>query len=213
MRGSCSSASSRAIGGPCRASPSSARRARCSTRRSTRWGSTRGKVYVTNAVKHFKFVPRGKRRIHQKPNAGESSGLPVLARSRDGAGQARNRSSHWARPRRKRSWARPRPCRDCAATPIALADGTTLFVTVHPSYLLAHSRPRKGRCRARARSCRSRIGRPIAENAIGPALPLDSTPAAALISAAPTGDPGPPRILARRLIWGGVAQLVRAAES
>jgi uracil-DNA glycosylase len=28
-------------------------------------------IYVTNAVKHFKFEPRGKRRIHQKPNAGE----------------------------------------------------------------------------------------------------------------------------------------------
>lgn len=31
----------------------------------------RTKVYVTNAVKHFKFEPRGKRRIHSKPNAGE----------------------------------------------------------------------------------------------------------------------------------------------
>lgn len=31
----------------------------------------RGKVYVTNAVKHFKFEPRGKRRIHRKPTAGE----------------------------------------------------------------------------------------------------------------------------------------------
>jgi DNA polymerase len=30
-------------------------------------GIDRGGVYVTNAVKHFKFVPRGKRRIHQKP--------------------------------------------------------------------------------------------------------------------------------------------------
>jgi DNA polymerase len=28
-------------------------------------------VYVTNAVKHFKFERRGKRRIHQKPTAGE----------------------------------------------------------------------------------------------------------------------------------------------
>jgi DNA polymerase len=28
-------------------------------------------VYVTNAVKHFKWAPRGKRRIHQKPNASE----------------------------------------------------------------------------------------------------------------------------------------------
>ncbi|WP_336739209.1 UdgX family uracil-DNA binding protein [Aureimonas altamirensis] len=34
-------------------------------------GLDRSQVYVTNAVKHFKFTPRGKRRIHQKPNAGE----------------------------------------------------------------------------------------------------------------------------------------------
>lgn len=32
-------------------------------------GIERRIVYVTNAVKHFKFEPRGKRRIHQKPNA------------------------------------------------------------------------------------------------------------------------------------------------
>ena len=36
-----------------------------------RAGLDRGRVYVTNAVKHFKFQPRGKRRIHQKPAAGE----------------------------------------------------------------------------------------------------------------------------------------------
>jgi uracil-DNA glycosylase family protein len=34
-------------------------------------GIDRRKVYVTNAVKHFKFEPRGKRRIHKKPNAEE----------------------------------------------------------------------------------------------------------------------------------------------
>ncbi|MBV8975887.1 MAG: UdgX family uracil-DNA binding protein [Alphaproteobacteria bacterium] len=34
-------------------------------------GIERKSVYVTNAVKHFKFEPRGKRRIHSKPNAGE----------------------------------------------------------------------------------------------------------------------------------------------
>ena len=34
-------------------------------------GVTKSRVYVTNAVKHFKFEPRGKRRIHQKPNAAE----------------------------------------------------------------------------------------------------------------------------------------------
>ena len=34
-------------------------------------GIDRDLVYVTNVVKHFKWQPRGKRRIHQKPNAGE----------------------------------------------------------------------------------------------------------------------------------------------
>ena len=34
-------------------------------------GIDRRETYVTNAVKHFKFVERGKRRLHQKPTAGE----------------------------------------------------------------------------------------------------------------------------------------------
>jgi len=34
-------------------------------------GIDRSQTYVTNAVKHFKFEPRGKRRLHSKPNAGE----------------------------------------------------------------------------------------------------------------------------------------------
>lgn len=34
-------------------------------------GIARESVYVTNAVKHFKFEPRGKRRIHSRPDAGE----------------------------------------------------------------------------------------------------------------------------------------------
>ena len=34
-------------------------------------GIDRTKVYVTNVVKHFKWEPRGKRRIHKKPNAAE----------------------------------------------------------------------------------------------------------------------------------------------
>jgi uracil-DNA glycosylase len=34
-------------------------------------GIDRGAVYVTNVVKHFKWEPRGKRRIHAKPNAAE----------------------------------------------------------------------------------------------------------------------------------------------
>ena len=34
-------------------------------------GIDRDKTYVTNVVKHFKWKPRGKRRIHEKPRAGE----------------------------------------------------------------------------------------------------------------------------------------------
>jgi uracil-DNA glycosylase len=34
-------------------------------------GIDREEVYVTNAVKHFKWLPRGKRRLHQKPNGRE----------------------------------------------------------------------------------------------------------------------------------------------
>ena len=34
-------------------------------------GIDRGDAYVTNVVKHFKWIPKGKRRIHQKPNREE----------------------------------------------------------------------------------------------------------------------------------------------
>jgi len=34
-------------------------------------GLSRGEAYVTNAVKHFKFEQRGKRRLHKKPNGAE----------------------------------------------------------------------------------------------------------------------------------------------
>ena len=34
-------------------------------------GINRSETYITNAVKHFKFEPRGKRRLHSKPNMGE----------------------------------------------------------------------------------------------------------------------------------------------
>src|SRR6266571_2964349 len=34
-------------------------------------GIERSRVYITNAVKHFRFTRRGKRRLHEKPNAGQ----------------------------------------------------------------------------------------------------------------------------------------------
>jgi uracil-DNA glycosylase family protein len=36
-------------------------------------GIDRAQVYITNAVKHFKWKPQGTRRLHQKPNAAEIS--------------------------------------------------------------------------------------------------------------------------------------------
>jgi DNA polymerase len=40
-------------------------------------GIERSEAYVTNAVKHFKWVARGKRRIHQKPNAAEQAACRI----------------------------------------------------------------------------------------------------------------------------------------
>jgi DNA polymerase len=34
-------------------------------------GISRASVYITNAVKHFKWIPKGARRLHQKPNRSE----------------------------------------------------------------------------------------------------------------------------------------------
>ena len=47
-------------------------------------GIRRDEVYVTNVVKHFKWIPRGKRRIHQKPNAAETAAcIPWLREELD----------------------------------------------------------------------------------------------------------------------------------
>jgi DNA polymerase len=98
-------------------------------------GIDRSKVYVTNAVKHFKFVPRGKIRLHQKPGTSEIRAC---------------------RPWYERELAAIKPALVVAMgataaqsvfgkiTPInknrgqvtALEHGIQALVTVHPSYLL-----------------------------------------------------------------------------
>ena len=62
-------------------------------------GIDRKDVFVTNAVKHFKFEQRGKRRLHKKPNAYEIERCNDLARYRAPIDQARGPRSHSARPR------------------------------------------------------------------------------------------------------------------
>lgn len=98
-------------------------------------GLDRRRAYVTNAVKHFKFQLRGKRRIHEKPNAGEVEacrfwlGLeqafvkPRLVVAL-GATALRALTGHAG----SLSSMRERE--------LSLPDGTPLIATVHPSYLL-----------------------------------------------------------------------------
>ena len=96
-------------------------------------GIDRAAVYLTNAVKHFKFALRGKRRIHQKPTAGE------VARYRP-----------WLMA--ELEFVAPRVVVALGATALLALSGRALsvgstrgeaafegrrgYVTVHPSYLL-----------------------------------------------------------------------------
>ena len=105
-------------------------------------GIERDRVYVTNAVKHFKFQRRGKRRIHDKPNAGEVKACrwwiaQELALIRPkisvalGATAARSLLGRAVTIGRERGRA------------IALEDGGNGWVTIHPSFLLRMPDPSK----------------------------------------------------------------------
>jgi DNA polymerase len=98
-------------------------------------GMAREKLYVTNAVKHFKYEARGKKRIHQRPDAGEVQ-----------------RCRWWLT--REMDLVQPKlivamgatavfsltgmneKISDLRGKPMPMEAGRTLFVTVHPSYLL-----------------------------------------------------------------------------
>src|SRR5215212_354102 len=98
-------------------------------------GIDRKKVYVTNAVKHFKFVPRGKIRLHQKPNTPEikacrqwyerelASLKPALVVAM-GATAAQS------------VFGKITPITKNRGRLIDLGNGAQALVTVHPSYLL-----------------------------------------------------------------------------
>lgn len=98
-------------------------------------GIERGETYLTNAVKHFKFTPRGKRRIHQKPDAGEIEHCRWwleqerrLVRPR--LVLAMGASAGRALLRRPVTIARERGRFQ------KLEDGSRLLLTTHPSYIL-----------------------------------------------------------------------------
>jgi uracil-DNA glycosylase len=98
-------------------------------------GIDRRVVFVTNAVKHFKYSMRGKRRLHQRPNSGEVSAC-----------------KWWLET--ERSLVKPRLIVALGATAAEsltgtgkgilsrrgrleeTSDGAPIFLTIHPSYLL-----------------------------------------------------------------------------
>ena len=98
-------------------------------------GLERSEAFVTNAVKHFKFTPRGKRRLHQRPNSGEiehcrgwldaerSLVQPKLILALGAtAAEALTGSGSGILARR--------------GMVEQLSDGTPVLLTVHPSFLL-----------------------------------------------------------------------------
>jgi len=98
-------------------------------------GIDRSKTYVTNAVKHFKFVPRGKIRLHQKPSTPEIKAcrqwyerelasvrpLLVVAMGATAAHSVLGKAT---------------PINANRGHLIDRDDGPQVLVTVHPSYLL-----------------------------------------------------------------------------
>jgi len=98
-------------------------------------GIDRSTVYVTNAVKHFKFIQRGKRRIHNKPDAGEITACRWwIDQERElikpavtvalGATAARSLVGKVVTIGKVRG------------APLKLHDGSECWVTVHPSSIL-----------------------------------------------------------------------------
>lgn len=98
-------------------------------------GIDRRQAYVTNAVKHFKFEPRGKRRIHKKPSVGEIRACSTwldreLTVIKPELVVMLGASAAQAVLRRAVTIGRER------GQPMDMTDGRTGFVTVHPSYIL-----------------------------------------------------------------------------
>jgi len=98
-------------------------------------GIDRKKVYVTNAVKHFKFVPRGKIRLHQKPATPEIRACRPWYERELAAVRPRLVVAMGATAAQS-VLGKVTPINKNRGRPIASDDGTAVLVTVHPSYLL-----------------------------------------------------------------------------
>jgi DNA polymerase len=98
-------------------------------------GIERRKAYVTGAVKHFKFVRRGKIRLHQKPNGAEIKAChPWLVRQR--ALVKPKLTVAMGATAAQSLFGKAMPVGKNRGHILALDDGTKALITVHPSYLL-----------------------------------------------------------------------------
>ncbi len=115
-------------------------------------GMIRKHVFVTNAVKHFKFTPRGKRRLHKKPNAHEIDRCRWwldlerrIVRPRIvvalGATAARSLMGKTVTIGKMRSKV------------VDMPDGGQMIATIHPSYLLRIKDERDKRAQYRTFVC------------------------------------------------------------
>jgi uracil-DNA glycosylase len=98
-------------------------------------GIDRRKVYVTNAVKHFKFVPRGKVRLHQKPTTPEIRACRQWY-ERELAAIKPELVVAMGATAAQSVFGKITPINKNRGHPIDLDDGIRALVTVHPSYLL-----------------------------------------------------------------------------
>ena len=98
-------------------------------------GVDRNKVYVTNAVKHFKFVPRGKIRLHQKPKTPEIRACRQWYERELSAIQPELMVAMGATAAQS-VFGKITPIGKTRGRLIDLPDGRKALVTVHPSYLL-----------------------------------------------------------------------------
>jgi uracil-DNA glycosylase len=98
-------------------------------------GIDRRRVFVTNAVKHFKYEWRGKRRLHKRPNAGEIDICRWWLDLERGVVRPRTIMALGATAARS-LLARPATIARERGRPHQLAAGTALHVTTHPSLLL-----------------------------------------------------------------------------
>ncbi|WP_139150143.1 UdgX family uracil-DNA binding protein, partial [Sphingobium yanoikuyae] len=98
-------------------------------------GVDRARAYVTNAVKHFKYAQRGKRRLHQTPD------VPEIRACRWWLEQELD----LIRPRiivalgataARALLGKPVTISQMRGRPLPLDDGAEAWITVHPSYLL-----------------------------------------------------------------------------